>query len=106
MYKRIFKEKNSLTEMATIGRISELTITVYTDHGPPHFHVIKKDGYEVRIRIDNFKILDYKWQKKGKEISSSDMNTLKIWLTKHYFKDRSITNYSAIKFAWEIMNEN
>lgn len=39
-------------EMATIDRIEDMTISVYIDHLPKHFHVIKKDQFEVRLDIN------------------------------------------------------
>lgn len=31
-----------LFEIAKVGEIDDLIIQVYTDHNPPHFHVIKR----------------------------------------------------------------
>ena len=43
------------------------------DHNPLHFHIIKKDKFEVRIILKTLKVHSYKWQNKGEEISSDDL---------------------------------
>lgn len=93
----------SLFEMAKVGEIDDLTIEVYNDHAPAHFHVIKKDKYEVRISIKDLTILSYKWQNKNAELSSSDFKKIKKWL-KQKFKKREITNKDAIEIFWDGMN--
>lgn len=51
------KYKSQLTEMAQIGKIKDLIIQVYTDHNPPHFHIIKKGEFEVKIAINDMERL-------------------------------------------------
>lgn len=102
MYNRLTEDR--LIEMASIGNIGQLKIVVYTDHNPPHFHVIKNNEFEVKIDIKSLSVIDYKFQKNGKEISSSDMNNLRIWLIKPHSNNKKITNYEVIKLMWKALN--
>lgn len=99
-----YKRKFKLQEMAHVGNINQLSIDVYTDHEPIHFHVTKKDEFEVKIDFYTLKVLGYKWQKNGKEISSKEMKDLKKWLNEKSDKNKKITNYEGIKFFWDGMN--
>jgi len=92
-------------EMASIGIIKDLKIEVYTDHAPVHFHITKKDCYEVRIDFKTLEVISYKWQKNGKEISSSDIKQLKTWLNLKNLKNEKMTNNEAILFAWKLLND-
>lgn len=96
--------KRKLIEMANIGTINDLTVQVYTDHLPKHFHVVKKDKFEVRLSIKDLSILSYKWQKNNSEITAKEIDKIKEWLDKANSKDKSLTNKKAILFAWKIMN--
>jgi len=98
------KFQQKLEEMASIGKIKGLEIQVYTDHNPPHFHVVKKDEYEIKISIKGLKILKYSWQKDNKKISSKELKALENWLTKDNTKNKKMTNKEAIQFAWKILN--
>ena len=100
-YKRFFK----LEEMATIGYVGELKIEIFNDHNPPHFHVTKKDCYEVRISIDTKSIISYKWQKKGRTISSQEYDEVMKWLKSKNIKNKKISNEEAIILTWDFMNE-
>jgi hypothetical protein len=91
-------------EMATIDKIKDFVVTVYTDHEPAHFHVTKKDCYEVRLSISNLKILSYKWQNDGEEVSSKDLKTIRMWLSEKNKKQKTMTNKEAVKFTWDILN--
>ena len=93
-------------EMATVGRFEDFNVQVYTDHEPIHFHILKKDQYEVRMQLSPLKVLSYKWQKDGKEVTGSDMKKIKKWLQDTSKKDKRMSNKDAIKFAWSILNEN
>ena len=92
-----------LFEMAKVGEIDDLIIQVYTDHNPPHFHVIKKDAFEVRISIKTVDIINYKWQKGNKEISTSELKKISKWLKSNY-KNKQITNRDAVEMFWDGMN--
>jgi hypothetical protein len=91
-------------EMAYVGSVSELSIDVYTDHTPSHFHVLKKDWFEVKISITSQEVIGYKWQKNGKEISSKELKDLQKWLKEKNKDEKDITNLSAIKYLWKAMN--
>jgi len=106
-YKKKFEEeiKNKLLkEMAHVGDVGQLSVDVYTDHEPLHFHVLKKDAFEVKIELNTLNILGYKWQKNGKEISESELKNLKNWLKMKSIKNKKFTNFEAIKFLWDSMN--
>ena len=106
-YKPLFnEEKEKLIEMATIGTVGQMKIIVWTDHNPPHFHVEKKDEYEVRISIETLKIIDYKYQKNNKTMSSTESKNLLKWLNSPNKKYPAITNLVGIKFAWDSINED
>jgi len=105
-YKPIIKEKKLLKEMAYIGNVGQLEIQVYTDHNPPHFHVVKKDEFEVTINIKTLKTINYKWQKNNKIISSSELQKIILWINKPYIKDKEISNLRAIKIIWGSLNPN
>ena len=53
------KRYQPLFEMATIDKVDKLTVIVYTDHMPKHFHVLKKDAFEITINLNTLKIIDY-----------------------------------------------
>jgi len=92
-------------EMVKVGQINGLIIEVYTDHDPAHFHVTKKDKFEVRLNLKNMEILSYKWQKDGSEISSTELKKISRWL-KDKYKNKNITNKDAIEIFWDGMNSN
>lgn len=106
MKKYIFtrEPKTKLTEMAKVGTIGDLSIQVYTDHEPIHFHLIKTDKYEARIDVRSLKVLSYKWQKDGATLSSNDIKKVNKWLDKP-FKNSNITNRKMIKIFWNSMNK-
>lgn len=98
------QKKEILIEMATMGRIKDIVIRVYTDHNPPHFHVIKKDEYDVRITIKNQKILSYEWQKDGIEMSAKEYKNLLDWLDQPNKKNKKISNLEAISIVWNALD--
>lgn len=75
-YKPIFDDKQKLIEMALVGNTKGLEIRVYTNHEPMHFHLIKKDKYEARMKIPKelpseiyqLELLNYTFQKSEKDI--------------------------------------
>jgi hypothetical protein len=50
-YKSIFEEKEKLIEIALVGKTKGLEVQVCTDTKPMHFHLVKKDKYQARIKI-------------------------------------------------------
>lgn len=106
-YEMLFpKEKEKLIEMATMGKVGQMKIIVWTDHNPPHFHVEKIGEYDAKIDIKTLKILSYKWQKNNKTMSSTEIKNLQIWLKSPTKKYPKITNLEGIKFAWDSINED
>jgi hypothetical protein len=105
MKEQYIERYQRLFGMATIDRIEDMTISVYTDHLPKHFHVIKKDQFEVRLDINTLKIMSYKWQIDNKEMSSKDIKKIQQWIKSKNRKQKNISNKQAIEFAWDIMNE-
>jgi hypothetical protein len=105
MYKKIY-EKEKLIEMALVGVINNLQVQVYTDYNPPHFHLLKKDEYEARILIKGQKIIDYKFQKNNKEVSSDEFKKLKSWLCNKNKKEKKISNLDAVIFSWNLLNSD
>jgi len=103
-YKSVFKDKQSLKEMAYVDTVNGNEIQVYTDHLPKHIHAVKPDEYEVRIGIPRGTVLDYKWQRQNKEISSKDLKAIKEWLLKPYKKNKNITNLEYIRLLWGSLN--
>jgi hypothetical protein len=97
-------KKEKFFEMAKVGSIKDLEIQVYTDHKPIHFHVIKKDYFDVRVSIDTLKVISYKWQKSGKEISPSELKAISKWIELPNSKNKKITNKEAIELFWDSMN--
>jgi hypothetical protein len=97
------KRYERLQEMAKVGIVNDLTIEVYTDHNPPHFHVTKKDKFEVRIDINTLEILSYKWQRSNAKLSSKDLDIIEKWLKMKY-KNKNITNKDIIEIFWDSMN--
>ena len=97
-------EKQSFKEMAYAGTVKGLVIEVWTDHNPPHFHVIKKESFNVRIAINNNKVISYKWQVSGKEINAQELKAIKIWLDQPSIKNHQITNHEKIIILWDALN--
>jgi len=90
--------------MALIGTVGQMRIVVWTDHDQPHFHVEKKDEYEARVSIKDIEIIDYKWQRAGKEMSSTELKILKKWLDELSKKNNKVTNLEIIKIIWDALN--
>ena len=99
-----FNFTRRLTEMATLGTVGQMTVIVWTDHNPPHFHIEKTGEYDVRISIESLKIIDYKWQKNNKSMSSTEIRNLNKWLKEPSKKYPSITNLQRIEIAWDALN--
>jgi hypothetical protein len=107
------KQSNKLIEMAKAGESSTLVYQIYTDHDPPHFHVLKKNGsYEARIllpkklpkSVDEIIVNSYKYQKSSTdEVSNSDKKEILKFLKK-IDKDFNKTYLDAIQILWKRLN--
>lgn len=86
-------------EIRDIGKIGQLEINVQSGGDPPHFHVIKRDFYDIKIKISNMEILGYEWQINNAEISGVELVELKEWLLEKY-NSSSLSNSGYIKFIW------
>ena len=113
-YKPIFEDKQKLIEMALVGKTRGLEIQVYTDHEPMHFHLVKKDKYEARIKIprelpsaiSELEILNYKFQKSEKDIiTNQDLKLLQSWMGERNKNSPEITNFQATCFLWDSLNQ-
>jgi len=97
-----YKEKIKLTEMAMAGKVKELNVIVWTDHNPPHFHIIKRDLFDVLINIETLEIMKYKFQKNNNsKLSSIELKNVSAWL---YKKINNISNINRIKILWNGLN--
>lgn len=105
-YKSLFKE------MATVGRVKQLTITVHSDdHKPAHFHLDNvQTGAKNRFLIpldEPKKISDFKLYKgETLEFTSTDMKTLLEFLneddtTGGAFRGK---NWIKLSFAWNLLH--
>ena len=113
-YKSIFEEKEKLIEMALVGKTKDLEIQVYTDHEPIHFHLVKKNKYEARIKIpkdlpteiSELEIMNYKFQKSKKDIiTNQDLKLLQSWMEERNKNRPEITNFQATCFLWDSLNQ-
>ena len=86
-------------EIRDIGKIGKLEVNVQTGGDPPHFHVIKRDFYDIKIKISNLEILGYEWQINNAEISEDELEELKEWLSEKY-NFSNLSNSGYIKFIW------
>jgi hypothetical protein len=98
------REPFKLCEMATAGKINDLTIAVYTDHKPAHFHVLKKDCFEVRISLKTLKVISYKWQIDNKEISTKELKKVADWTKQSNKKKPKNTNGEILEILWDSLN--
>lgn len=96
--------KKYITEMANAGSVDGMKIDIYTDHGEPHFHILKKNYFELRMSIKNQQIIDYKYQKDNKTITKKELKKIIKWLNIKSKKQPKITNIEVIKLAWDTMN--
>ena len=113
-YKPIFEEKQKLIEMALVGKTKGLEIQIYTDHEPMHFHLVKKDKYQARIKIpkelpseiSELEIMNYKFQKSDKDIiTNQDLKLLQSWMGERNKNRPEITNFQATCFLWDSLNQ-
>ena len=105
-YSSLFEEENKqpLQEMVTVGVMDDFTILVYTDHNPPHFHLLKKGEFEAKINIETLEVFGYKFQRSGKTVRGSDLRKLKKCLNQTSSKNKKNTNKEIIEISWSILN--
>ena len=111
--KPIFEEEQKMIEIALVGKTRGLEIQVHTSQEPMHFHLIKKDKYEARIKIpkelpsaiSELELLNYKFQKSDKDIvTNQDLKLLQSWMGERNKNRPEITNFQAISFLWDSLN--
>jgi len=112
-YKSIFEEKEKLIEMALVGKTKDLEIQVYTDHEPMHFHLVKKEKYEARIKIpkelpseiSELEIMNYKFQKSEKVVvTNQDLKALLLFLKEKSKINEDSNNFNVMKTVWKALN--
>ena len=99
--------KQALNEMAKIGTIGGLKITINSnDHGQPHFYYGK---YKILIpqkmpkTIDELKNCVDKSQ--SSQINGAELQDLLSFLKERNVKKRKLTNLEAIDYAWSILHD-
>lgn len=112
-YKPIFEEEQKLIEMALVGKTKDLEIRVYTDIEPMHFHLVKKDKYEARIKIpkelpsviSELEIINYKFQKSEKVVvTDQDLRTLLLFLKEKSKINDDSNNFKMMQALWKALN--
>lgn len=112
-YKPIFEEEQKLIEKALVGKTKDLEIQVYTDHEPMHFHLVKKDKYEARIKIpkelptviSELEIMNYKFQKSEKVVvTNQDLKALLLFLKEKSKINEDSNNFNVMKTVWKALN--
>jgi len=112
-YKSIFEEKEKLIEMALVGKTKGLEIQVCTDTKPIHFHLVKKDKYQARIKIpkelpseiSELEIMNYKFQKSEKVVvTKQDLRTLLLFLKEKSKLNEVSSNFKMIQTLWKALN--
>ncbi len=112
-YKPIFEEKQKLIEIGLVGKTKDLEIRVYTDIEPMHFHLVKKDKYEARIKIpkelpsviSELEIMNYKFQKSEKVVvTDQDLKALLLFLKEKSKINEESSNFKMIHAFWKALN--
>jgi hypothetical protein len=112
-YKSIFEEKEKLIEIALIGKTKGLEIQVCTDTKPIHFHLVKKDKYQARIKIpkelpseiSELEIMNYKFQKSEKVVvTNQDLKALLLFLKEKSKISEDSSNFKMIHAFWKALN--
>ena len=112
-YIPIFEDKQNLIEMALVGKTKGLEIRVYTSQEPMHFHLVKKDKYEARIKIpkelpstiSDLELLNYKFQKSDKDIvTNQDLRTLLLFLKEKSKINDDSNNFKMMQALWKALN--
>ena len=112
-YKSIFEEKEKLIEIALVGKTKGLEIQVCTDTKPMHFHLVKKDKYQARIKIpkelpseiSELEIMNYKFQKSEKDkVTNQDLKNLLLFLKDKSKLNEVSSNFKMIQTLWKALN--
>jgi hypothetical protein len=112
-YKSILEEKEKLIEMALVGKTKDLEIQVYTDHEPMHFHLVKKEKYQARIKIPKelpseifeLEIMNYKFQKSKKDkVTNQDLKALLLFLKEKSKINEDSINFKMVHTLWKALN--
>lgn len=93
-----------LNEMARVGTFGKFEIRIYPEPlGNPSFHLIKRDEYEVVLQIKDYRILEWKFNKKNiKDIPNSDLWDVKSYLGSSH--ELGITNWQYLIATWNSNN--
>ena len=112
-YKSIFEEKQKLIEMALVGKTKDLEVQVYTHHEPMHFHLVKKNKYEARIKvpkdlptvISELEIMNYKFQKSKKDkVTNQDLKDLLLFFREKSKINEDMNNFKMLQAFWKGLN--
>lgn len=90
---------------------SNYSVIVWSDdHFPPHFHYSTED-FEIKVDIITLEVIDSSPRKgiskddlKSWEGLSTERKILKKWLKAKYVLNKTMTNYGAIKFTWNMFH--
>ena len=98
------KDLIELCEMARIGVFGKFEIRIYPEPlGNPSFHLIKQDEYEVVLRIKDFEVLEWKFNKRNlKRVSGADMKEVTQYL--HQRHELGVTNWQFLVATWNSNN--
>jgi hypothetical protein len=111
--KPIFEEEQKMIEIALVGKTRGLEIQVHTSQEPMHFHLVKKDKYEARIKIpkelpstiSELELLNYKFQKSDKDIvTNQDLRTLLLFLKEKSKINDDSNNFKMMQALWKALN--
>jgi len=107
------KEKEKLIEIALVGKTKDLEIKVYTANTPMHFHLVKKNKYEARIKvpkelpteISKLEIMNYKFQSSEKEeVTRQDLENLLLFLREKSKINEDMNNFKMLQAFWKGLN--
>ena len=78
-----------------------------------HFHLVKKDKYEARIKIpkelpseiSELEIMNYKFQKSEKDkVTNQDLKNLLLFLKEKSKINEDSINFNVMKTVWKALN--
>ena len=107
------EKKEKLIEIALIGKTKDLEIQVCTDNKPMHFHLVKKDKYQARIKIpkdipseiSELEIMNYKFQKSEKDkVTNQDLKALLLFLKEKSKLNEDSINFKMMQALWKALN--